>query len=68
LPVVPVDGMGAVGSGVPPVAVVYHLNWFPPAPLAVNATAVEFKQYRTGEGAVGARGVGLTKTVPVAVI
>jgi hypothetical protein len=50
------------------VAVVYHLNWLPPAPFAVKATAVEFIQYNTGEGAVGAVGVGFTYTVPVAAI
>ena len=44
VPAVVVDGVGAVALPTPPVAVVYYNNVLPAVAVAVNATAVAFKQ------------------------
>ena len=58
-PAVAVEGVGAVALPVPPVATVYH-NRF--VPVAVNAVAVAFWKYVTGDVTVGAAGKALTVT------
>jgi hypothetical protein len=65
LPVVAVEGVGAVGLPVPPVAVVYHNN---PVPVAVRGTAVAFWQYVTGVVTPGASGAAFTVTLTVPAI
>jgi hypothetical protein len=59
LPVVAVEGVGAVTFPVPPVAVVYHNN---PVPVAVRGAAVEFWQYVTGVVTAGTSGNEFTVT------
>jgi hypothetical protein len=59
LPVVAVEGVGAVTLPVPPVAAVYHNS---PVPVAVRATAVSFWQYVTGVVTAGAIGNPFTVT------
>ncbi len=63
LPIVAVDGVGAVELPTPPVAVVYQRRLLP---VAVKGTAVAFWQYVTGDVTVGAGGV-VTVSVVVAV-
>lgn len=55
-----VEGVGAVGVPAPPVAVVYHNKFDPPA---VNVEGASYWQYPTGVVTVGA--VGAAKTVNV---
>ena len=62
MPAVAVDGVGAVALGVPPVAAVYQFRVPPLAAVAVNAVAVEFRQYTTGLVTVGAGTTGFTVT------
>jgi hypothetical protein len=59
LPVVAVEGVGAVALPVPPVAVVYHNS---PVPVAVSGTAVSFWQYVTGVVIAGTSGNEFTVT------
>jgi hypothetical protein len=59
LPVVAVEGVGAVVLPVPPVAVVYHNN---PVPVAVSGAAVAPWQYATGVVTAGAIGNAFTVT------
>ena len=59
LPAVVVDGVGAVALPVPPVAAVYHNK---PVPVAVNGTAVAFRQYTTGVVTVGGSTAAFTVT------
>ena len=62
LPAFAVPGIGAVASPVPPVGEVYHNRL---SPVAINAVAVSFTQYSTGEPTTGADGIALTITVAV---
>jgi hypothetical protein len=59
LPIVAVEGVGAVTLPVPPVAVVYHNN---AVPVAVSGEAVAFWQYVTGVVIAGVRGKAFTVT------
>jgi hypothetical protein len=59
LPVVTVEGVGAIALPAPPVAVVYHSR---PVPVAVRGTAVSFWQYVTGVVVAGANGKAFTVT------
>jgi hypothetical protein len=65
VPLVAVDGVGAVALPVPPLTVVYHNRLLP---VAVNAVAVAPSQYVTGVVTVGTVGIGFTVIVPVVVI
>ena len=65
-PVAVVTGVGAVVTGVPPVAVVYQLNVLPAAPVTTNGVAVAFRQYEIAAVPVGVAGVALTTTLTVA--
>jgi hypothetical protein len=59
LPIVAVEGVGAVTLPVPPVAVVYHNN---PDPVAVSGAAVVPRQYAIGVVIAGAIGKVFTLT------
>ena len=60
MPIVAVDGVGAVALPTPPVGTVYHIRF---VPVAVNGTAVANWQYVTGVITVGAPGCVITTTV-----
>ncbi len=60
LPIVVVDGVGAIALPTPPVAAVYHNN---PVPVAVSAVAVVPWQWVTGVVTAGAAGMLLMVTV-----
>jgi hypothetical protein len=59
LPVIAVEGVGAVTLPVPPVAVVYHNN---PVPVAVRGVDIWFWQYATGVVTAGTSGNPFTVT------
>ena len=63
LPIDEVSGVGAVEFPVPPVATVYHNKLFDTSGVAINATAVSFKQYSTRLDTPGEVGNGPTITV-----
>ena len=59
MPAAVVTGVGAEARAVPPLDDMYHLRLLP---VAVSGVAVSFKQYSTGDVAVGA-GVSLIVTL-----